>query len=392
MQIILLGQGYESISKNAVGKQLIKFLSQKDFHTFTGISAFSSQRGIIGLSKYIAQAKQYFKIITIITGVDEKGTSKEALESLIDLNINAYIHYHPSNSIFHPKIYLFEGEQKSELIVGSANLTTRGLFTNIETSLLISIDNKIETDRKIIEELKNYFKGIFDLTDPNLKLLTSKLIAELVNLNIVPTEAERRALYHKEGKTKSSYQKNIILKIFPKREIPKTPNEFSITRDTFKKTRPIIKTYLNISPKGELLWTRKNLPASSVQSASAGTNPTGGLRLVQDNFVLNGAKIDQTSYFRNNIFGNFIWRQIRNSPFVEAATVTFDIVIKGKFIGKYELEIRHKPTGEAGQHNYTTSISWGEISETIRKANLTGKRLGLYAPKGRSKTYHIEIS
>lgn len=91
------------------------------------------------------------------------------------LNIDAYVFYQPSITIFHPKIYLFEGADKSELIIGSSNLTSQGLFTNVEASLLVSIDNRVETDRKIVEQLKDYFKGIFDFTDPNLKKLSKKL-------------------------------------------------------------------------------------------------------------------------------------------------------------------------------------------------------------------------
>lgn len=166
MNIKLLGQGFEATSKDSVGNQLTKFFSDKDFHTFTGISAFASQAGVNGLSKYIASAKKHLKIITIVTGVDQKGTSQEALLALLNLNINAFVFYQPSFTIFHPKIYLFEGKDKSELIIGSANLTSQGLFTNVEASLLVTIDNRVEADKKIVEQLKDYFKGIFDFTDP----------------------------------------------------------------------------------------------------------------------------------------------------------------------------------------------------------------------------------
>jgi hypothetical protein len=184
---------------------------------------------------------------------------------------------------------------------------------------------------------------------------------------------------------------NIISKIFPKREIAKIPSEFRATKKAAATKTSVVTPTAKASAKGNLVWTRKKLPASSVQ-LSPGGNPTGGLRLVQDDFIVVGHKIDQTSYFRNTLFGNFKWRQIRNTPYVEAATVPFEVTIKGKFLGKHDLEIRHKPSGEAGQHNYTTSISWGSIGETIRKSNLTGARLELYSPKGRSKSFQIIIT
>lgn len=395
MNYTLLGQGFEAASEFSVGKQLIKFFADKDFHTFTGISAFASQSGINGLSKHIAAAKKHLTIITIVTGVDQKGTSKEALEALLNLNINAFVFYQPSFTIFHPKIYLFEGKDKSELIIGSSNLTSQGLFTNVEASLLVSIDNSIEADRKIVEQLKDYFKGIFDFTDPNLKKLSKKIIADLVKAKVVPTEAERKAAQDKAEKAERTETQNIISKIFPKRAIAKIPSEFRGTAKPKAKTKTETATAVSIGAatnKGKLVWTRKKLPFSSVQGGGAGTNPTGGLRLVQDDFEIKGKKIAQTKYFRNELFSKYKWKEIRKSPFVEATTVPFEVTIFGEFKGKFDLEVRHKPSGEAGQGNYTTSISWGELSKIISEAKLTGSRLDLYALKAKGNPFHIVIS
>lgn len=148
-----------------------------------------------------------------------------------------------------------------------------------------------------------------------------------------------------------------------------------------------------VTEQSKLVWTRKRLPASSVQqSGQASTNPTGGLRLVQDNFIVNGETINQTTYFRNQVFHNYEWRRIRDMPIVEVATIPFDITIKGRHLGEHNLEVRHKPSGEAGQGNYTTSISWGELGETIREENLTNSRLDIYSPEESNRTFKIIIS
>ncbi|NVO11439.1 MAG: hypothetical protein HXX16_15865 [Bacteroidales bacterium] len=113
MKVTLLGQGYEPTSEFSVGKQLAKLFADKDFHTFTGISAFSSQIGVNDIASHIFRAKEHLQNITIITGVDQKATSKEALEALLELNILSYIFYVPPPfPTFHPKIYLFEGNVK----------------------------------------------------------------------------------------------------------------------------------------------------------------------------------------------------------------------------------------------------------------------------------------
>jgi HKD family nuclease len=292
MNITLLGQGFEAVSEFSVGNQLIEFFADTNFHTFTGISAFASQAGVTGLSKHILAAKKHLKIITIVTGVDQNGTSKEALQALLDLDVNVFVFYQPSITIFHPKIYLFEGIEKTELIIGSSNLTSQGLFTNIEVSLLVSIDNSIEADRIIVGQLKDYFKGIFDFTDPNLKKLSREIINDLVEANVVPTEAERKAAQDKAEKEDRKETENMISKIFPKRAIAKIPVEF---RGTAKpkvvlETKEVVLA-LAQTDKGKLVWTRKKLPSYSVQGGSGETNPTGGLRLTQDDFSIGGKKI-----------------------------------------------------------------------------------------------------
>jgi HKD family nuclease len=130
MKITFLGQGFEAASANAIGNHLNNYLNQTNFHSFTGISAFASEAGIFGLAGHILNAKQNYqapKKITLVVGVDQQGTSKEALEELKNLNVDSYIFYQSESPIFHPKIYLFEGAQLTKLIVGSSNLTGTGI-------------------------------------------------------------------------------------------------------------------------------------------------------------------------------------------------------------------------------------------------------------------------
>jgi HKD family nuclease len=388
MEIEILGQGFEPLSKKSVGNVLMEYFSNKDFNSFTGISAFATLSGVNGISKFITEAN-HLKNNLIVVGVNEKVTSKEALEEILKIeNVKSYVFYANNNSIFHPKIYLFEGNHKSILIIGSSNLTGRGLFTNVETSIQVTIDNTIDKDKKVIEQLKEYFKGIFDQTDSNLKIITNELIDNLVKSGIVPTEAEQRESRAKSKKVASKETDDFISKIFPKRAIAKIPKEFSNKKrvNTIK-----VKVTSDKSERGELVWTRKKLPQSSVQLTPGG-NPTGGLRLVQDNFVFNGEKIKQSKYFREEVFEKCKWIQVSAKPYVEMAEVEFEITIRNKYIGKFELQIRHKPSGDAGQGNYTTLISWGKIGNIIKEEKLTNCRLDLFKPKKNKSPFHIVIS
>jgi len=62
-----------------------------------------------------------------------------------------------------------------------------------------------------------------------------------------------------------------------------------------------------------------------------------------------------------------------------------------RFIGEHPLAIRHKPSGESKQGNYTTLISWGRLGKTIRDANLSGRTLNLYKEEGGEGFFKIDI-
>src|ERR1700722_712032 len=200
MKTTFLGQGLEPASINAVGYHLVTYLGSTDFHTFTGISAFASEAGIFGLSSYIKAAKGNYQILRMIVGVDQEGTSEEALNEILNLDIDSYIFYQSEAPIFHPKIYLFEGSNHTKLIIGSSNLTGRGLFTNVESSLLIEFDNVDRDGIALLAELKSYYRSLFDLSDANLYKITNESIAYFIKKGIVPDEATRKEIYGKKTK------------------------------------------------------------------------------------------------------------------------------------------------------------------------------------------------
>lgn len=380
MHITLLGQGFEAASELSVGKALMKFFKDRGFHTFTGISAFASQAGVNGLAKHIVAAKNHLEIITIVTGVDQKGTSKEALEALLKLDINTFVFYQPSFTIFHPKIYLFEGVERSELIIGSSNLTSQGLFSNIETSLLVSIDNSSEEDRKIVEQLKDYFKGIFDFSDPNLQRLSKEIIRDLVEAKIVPTEAERKAAQDKTEKSERRETDIIISKIFPRRDIAKIPSEFRGSPKPKDNKEESVEPIVIKSKRSKLLWTSGPLTQRDLNiPKGSNTNPTGSMLFKKGETE----RIDQRHYFRDEVFSSLKWIADTDpkSSHLERASALFKIIVDGVDCGNFDLTITHNTktdTRSYEQKNSMTQISWGEAKKFIAKDELIGKSAYLY--------------
>lgn len=396
MQIQLLGQGYEPISEFSVGNQLIKFLSDKNFHSFTAISAFTSQAGINGLAKYIDGAKKHLKIITIVTGIDQRGTSKEALEALLDLKIDTYIFFAPSPfPIFHPKIYLFEGNEKSQLIIGSSNLTIPGLFNNVETSLLIGIDNNIDADKNIVEQLKEYFSGIFKHSDPNLKKITTKVITDLVKAKVIPTEAERQTGHEKINTEERTETQNIISRIFPKRAIAQIPSGFKGNKtqnEKVKKGDTTIKPPI-INKASKLLWESGPLTERDLTIPKGkNTHQTGSMHFKKG--LMEG--IDQRHFFRDDVFSKLDWIRDPNPRLkhLERAEANFKIIILGEEMGDFELHLSHNTNKNSityKQNNCMTSLIWGEARPLIAKKELIGLNAQLYKSRGKKNEFILEI-
>ena len=127
----------------------------------------------------------------------------------------------------------------------------------------------------------------------------------------------------------------------------------------------------------ELLW-RKKMTKTDAQRQIG--NPTGDLRLTRAGFKIGNQDIDQTRYFRYDIFGSQVWvSQLGKIP-KEMCQINFKIRFDGEDVGEDVLTIQHKPSGESSQSNYTTGIRWGPwLSHLlINEYDCTGKTLSLW--------------
>jgi HKD family nuclease len=388
MNIEFITQGLDLEKAEPTGSILIENLKKDVYSSFKAIVAFASRAGIVGLSRHIETAKNNGIEVSFIIGVDNEGTSKEALEELLNLNVNCFVYHTTQKVIFHPKIYLFQGSENL-VIIGSSNITLPGLYQNVESSVNITFDEGDEDGNTILQHISFHFNTILTEDDANLQKLDQELINDLVSAGIVPSESVRLRRQNKKKKNINSERSNDALnKIkarFPSKELRKPDKEFGRTATETISSEEIFEVVPEMiseeePTRGELVWQKNDLPKSDVQIVETGstTNPTGGFRLTQAGFEVAGTRIDQTIYFRNNLFGTYTWEEVSDTPFVEVAKVPIRIVIENRDYGTYLLNVRHKPSGEAGQANYTTLISWGEVGNTIGRLKLNGKTMQMY--------------
>ncbi len=206
MDTKIIGQGYNLDADTSVAKELIEQFNSKRYDSFTCLVAFASYGGISALTPYILAEKERGVKVKIILGIDQKGTSKEALEEVLSWGVESKIYHTQSVNIFHPKIYLFENTDIFTLIVGSNNLTTMGLVKNIECSLLIK-DAKGE--HSVHKDFYIYWKSILDGVDVNLMSITQDLIDKLYTEKLIPMEIERADKYD-NGRDKVAGNKRSI--------------------------------------------------------------------------------------------------------------------------------------------------------------------------------------
>ncbi|QFZ54508.1 hypothetical protein FEZ18_06715 [Oceanihabitans sp. IOP_32] len=187
MIVEFLGQGLHFEEDETCGNHVCSAIQEKSFTQITFFIAFLRKPGLDYLKPFLEQAKNENRNITFYVGIDERVTSKEALELLLELEIETYI-YFSERFIYHPKVYLFEGE-KNRIITGSSNLTKSGLFYNVESSILLDFTNSDKSGLKVLKQLKEFYSTLLDFTDPNIELLTNEYLEKLIKEQRVSTEA-----------------------------------------------------------------------------------------------------------------------------------------------------------------------------------------------------------
>lgn len=244
MDTVIIGQGYNLNINTSVGEELLRLFDSKRYDSFTCLVAFASFGGVSSLTSRIMDAKERGVEIKVILGVDQKGTSKEALEEVLSWNVESYIYHTADLNIFHPKIYLFENEDIFSLIVGSNNLTIPGLVQNVECSLMI----KDIKSNPVLNAFYDYWGGILDGSEVNLYPLNQKLIDHLYVDKIIAQEWEIAKVTKSlngdvSGGKKSLEFKKRGLQSFPEGFRPKRKQRKVKTQVVGKKGRKYIKSH-----------------------------------------------------------------------------------------------------------------------------------------------------
>jgi HKD family nuclease len=371
------------------------------------VSAFVNHRALLHILPDIKAALGKGVEIHFICGIDHHSTTTEALQEILALGVESYIVHNPRpGHTFHPKIYLFESDEEADLIIGSNNLTEGGIFSNYEIAIRLTFD--LGKEPSTYQEVKNSLGRFLNPTGPSAQSTTEQLLQSLVERGELITENQKRedrrppVVGVRVDEFGNAIESELPSSPFGTEDIPRAPPlpdvETAIPkkhrhRETGEAAEAVLQgeeIEMPVPARGRLLWEKNNLPASDVQRQLG--NPTGGLRLTQAGWEIHGHPIDQTTYFRYDLFGHLNWTVGKYPPKrQQAVAIPFRLLILGKNFGVQEMIISHKPSGEAGQGNYTTMFHWGGLGDTIQELNLVGKTFRIYAPSGEGEPYTVEI-
>lgn len=365
---------------------------------FRAAVAFAKRSGVSQIFDDLALfASRAF--VRISVGVDLRGTSREGLQDLLDAvevkggEIWIYHNAHRQRPTFHPKVYLFKNHAAARIYIGSGNLTAGGLVSNTEVGMILEVDQTNRSDSALLLHVE---EALDIWCEPARRLahrLTPELLKKLVAEGLVPNEAAARGDEAFKGIQRGKWAAGRGGKIFGSVSVP-TPIRTRRTSGR-KKARPgSLTKFGRHLRRGPVVWQKQDLRGSDAQRTKPGSHPVGGVRLTQARYRdAAGRLIDQRSYFRRRLFGGFDWTTVKKKPYEEGALVPFDVTFMGRSRGFQQLKVSHKPSGEAGQGNYTTILHWGPLAQVLRdEIDLTGRTLTLYGPPvGKTDPFFLEV-
>lgn len=200
MEINFIGQGLNDNPGLGVGYNIIQGLDDVRYSKFTCIVAFITRSGLNNISDSLLSFKERGGEVSFFAGVDLHSTSKEALEILLDWGVITLITYSPNSITYHPKIYVFEGDTHSKVIIGSSNLTASGLFQNIEANVIIEFANEEEEGIKLLTQIWDYYNSIESGSYDSTQSLNADILQILLDAKVVLPEASSRAKINETNK------------------------------------------------------------------------------------------------------------------------------------------------------------------------------------------------
>ncbi|MFT3876914.1 MAG: phospholipase D-like domain-containing protein [Propioniciclava sp.] len=331
--------------------------------------------------------------IVLIVGVSEGGATKEGLELALDVADEGYV-FHDPRRTFHPKVYFASSVSGDRsLLTGSSNLTAGGLSWNYEASMWI--DWNAGEGEDVTGSVNAWFDALIAASE-TCTPLTADLIKKLEASRDIAlgSEARGRRVQRRKSDAPEDNDSAItatISGLFKPvlsglRKLPSLSTKIAASSASPPPGAPE-RTSRGTSSSGTVdigqpalagaapyplddvqrRWVKKLDHTAAQQVKSPRSNPTGNLRLSQED-----AAIDHKVYFREDFFGDLPWTPTEGKESEQEVVVGFRTWIDGQDLGIQDLRLSHDPRRISGQGNVPTLIHWGVLGSTLRDTNFIG--------------------
>ncbi|MBM3120452.1 MAG: hypothetical protein FJ006_13080 [Chloroflexi bacterium] len=106
--------------------------------------AFLKNSGLALIEGELIKCLQRGGLVEFLIGLDFRITDADALLKLKKIGAKVYCYSNPftdDTPVYHPKLYIFRGEAKALVAIGSSNLTEGGFKDNVEINAILSLSD-----------------------------------------------------------------------------------------------------------------------------------------------------------------------------------------------------------------------------------------------------------
>lgn len=211
-----------------LGERLIKSLNSGEFETLNVVVAFAKNSGVLRLKGALSAFRNRGGIVNVYVGVDLGGTSYEALTNLRTHVDGLWVVHSERGQTFHTKIYNFVGKEKSIVVVGSHNLTGGGLWTNFESSSIVTVPLPATHKPNLQTQVEEFLTALAKLGPAIMPISSQAKIEELLEAGYVGREVAQRIRNSQEVQGRKSARRifaNIPPAPLPKVALQPSPQE-----------------------------------------------------------------------------------------------------------------------------------------------------------------------
>lgn len=380
---------FQGVSRKAHADLIDDMLAEPELARFVLSVAFATSGGVALIESGLVKVKSS---TTAFVGIRNDVTSAQALKLLLPLVDRLYyVDTGSRRRIFHPKIYLGRSAKSATVLIGSANLTTGGLWNNVEASLRL---RAAHTDKRLaaaVREIERALDALPHDYPEHVKLIRAeKEIDELlsagrvVDESIAATPTPRARAEKPETDT-----------------VPRMPLPLHLR---FPKTKPAAVNPAGPAMKGappkspakrnnELVWESNPLTERDLNVPTGPNTARTGSMLFNKGQL---SDIDQRHYFRDEVFSDLKWAPdvSPTKKHLERAEADFRLIVRNVDYGKFSLRLTHNSDASSKaylQSNAMTQVHWEPVAKLIRQRGLLKRTLYLYRSRSQPRNFTIEI-